>query len=399
MKKTPIFLLMASHVYVDLCQSILPIVLPLFKQMLALSYAQVGLVAAMLTITSSVLQPVLGLLSDRYPTGWLLPAGILWTGLLMGSIGFASSYPVLMLLAGLAGLGTAAFHPKGMMVTARASARWKGIGTSIFSLGGNLGFALGPPVGAFLVLGWGLHATAQIIWPGLVFFVLLLSFWHHFSLPSSELAEVTERGGASAIPYFDLALLCMIVSLRSWIYTATITFLPLHLQAEGMGLSRASHLLFLFLAAGAMAGLAGGFLSDIWGRKQIMVVTTLLFAPFFLLFLHGNGVVSVTSLGLAGAMLLAPFAVSIVVAQEYLPKNVGLASGLMMGLSFGIGGLGVGVSGAIADAVGLSAAMHVMGAIAVVAGLFTLLIRESHPESSGGLLSFQPGGATGGSSS
>ena len=130
MRKTPIFLLMASHVYVDASQSILPIVLPLFKQMLALTYAQVGLVAAMMTLTSSILQPAFGLLSDRYRTNWLLPAGILCTGVLMGLIGSSTSYLMLILLASLAGLGTAAFHPKGMMLTAQASAQWKGIGTA-----------------------------------------------------------------------------------------------------------------------------------------------------------------------------------------------------------------------------------------------------------------------------
>ena len=379
MRKAPIFLLMTSHVYVDTCQSILPIVLPIFKQMLALTYTQVGLVAAMLALTSSILQPVFGLLSDRYRTNWLLPAGILWTGLLMGFIGFSKSYGVLLMLAGLAGLGTAAFHPKGLMVTAQASAGWRGIGTAIFSLGGNLGFALGPLVGAFLVLGWGLHATAHIIWAGIVCFVLVLRYWDHLVFASPGSAGAKSSGSTSAVPYFDLILLCITICLRAWVYTATITFLPLYLQAGGAALSRASHLLFLFLAAGALAGLVGGFLSDMWGRKQIMVVTTLLFLPFFLLFLHGEGPVGLAGLGLAGAMLLAPSAISIVMAQEYLPSNVGLASGLTLGLSFGIGGLGVGVSGAVADAIGLMPAMYLMGLIAVIAGVLTIFVRESHP--------------------
>ncbi|MBI3080157.1 MAG: MFS transporter, partial [candidate division NC10 bacterium] len=159
MQALPLFLLVAGHIVVDATQNILPVLLPLVKVTFGLSYTQVGLVAALLSLTSSLTQPIFGWLADRWRTDWLLPAGVAWTALFMGTTGVAPSYPALLLAVGLAGLGTAAYHPKASVGVAAASGIRKGAAMSFFSAGGNLGFAIGPVLGAFLLARFSAPGT------------------------------------------------------------------------------------------------------------------------------------------------------------------------------------------------------------------------------------------------
>ena len=166
MEKIPILLMFLGHIWVDTSQGILPIVLPKLKEALALNYFEVGVVVTVLNLTSSVIQPIFGYISDKIRTGWFVPVGIFWTACMMGLLGWAPNYLSVILLVGFAGLGTAAFHPRAMMVVHHVSGSRKGLGTAIFGTGGNIGFALGPMVGSLLVLGFGLHATIGLVGPG-----------------------------------------------------------------------------------------------------------------------------------------------------------------------------------------------------------------------------------------
>jgi len=377
MEKIPLLLMFLGHIWVDASQGILPVVLPKLKEALALSYFQVGLVVTVLNITSSVIQPIFGYLADRMRTGWFVPAGILWTALMMGVIGWAPSYLSVVLLVGFAGLGTAAFHPRAMMVVYHVSASRKGFGTAVFSTGGNIGFALGPMVGSLLVLGFGLHATIGLLGPGALL-ALLIFFW-----PGDFLRrEAPAKGKASAggegpysILWGSLILTCLIVTLRSWVYISFITYLPMFLQEQGLHLKTGSLVLTVFLAAGAAAGLYGGHLSDRVGRRLVIIVSMLLYPVFMSLMILSSGPILWVLAAASGAALLASFSVTIVLAQEILPRNLGLASGLILGLGFGTGGLGTAVSGWIADAVGLYKTIWVLALVPVLGSVLGAFIR------------------------
>ncbi|HEX9901120.1 MAG TPA: MFS transporter, partial [Candidatus Methylomirabilis sp.] len=227
MRKRPIALILLSHAVVDSCQNILPVVLPLLRDRFGLSYSQVGLAAALLTISSSLIQPVFGWMSDRWGTQWFLPAGIVWTGMLMGMVGLVPNYWTLLLVLVLTGVGTAAFHPVAAMAAAHAARNQRGLGMSFFSVGGNLGFALGPILMTWiLLLGFGLQGTTLLILPGLVAAGFVHVYRREIEVPFVK-AKERHRQERAPIPWPKLSALCGLITLRSWGYSGLIIFLPL----------------------------------------------------------------------------------------------------------------------------------------------------------------------------
>jgi MFS transporter, FSR family, fosmidomycin resistance protein len=377
MEKIPILLMFLGHIWVDASQGILPVVLPKLKEALALNYFQVGLVVTVLNLTSSVIQPIFGYISDKIRTGWFVPVGILWTACTMGLLGWAPDYLSVVLLVGFAGLGTAAFHPRAMMVVNLVSGSRKGFGTAVFSTGGNIGFALGPMVGSVLVLGFGLHATIGLLGPGMLLALMIFFCPGDFLIREAPgKGEVKSRAeGVHSILWGSLILTCLIVTLRSWVYISFITYLPMFLQEQGLSLKTGSLMLTVFLAGGAAAGLYGGHLSDRVGRRRVIVVSMLLYPIFMSLMILSSGPLLWVLAAASGAALLASFSVTIVLAQEILPRNLGLASGIILGLGFGMGGLGTAVSGWIADMVGLYKTVWILALVPVLGSVIGAFIR------------------------
>ena len=372
MQKIPLFLLFLGHIWVDASQGILPVVLPKLKELLDLNYFQVGLVMTVLNLTASVVQPVFGYIADRFRSGWFIPWGLIWTAVTMGMIGWAPGYISILILVGLAGLGTAAFHPRAMMAVFWVSGMRKGLGQAIFATGGNAGFALGPIVGSFLVLGFGIHATIGLVIPGILLALVIIFY------PGDSLRrEVTKSGGASElktqathpIDWVSLVLVCLIVTLRSWVYVSFMTYLPMFWETQGILLGKGSLLLTVFLGTGAAAGLYGGHLSDRLGPRGVIIVSMLLYPLFASLMLLGDGVWLWFLVAASGAALLCSFSVTVILAQGLLPGNLGLASGLILGLGFGTGGLGTALSGWMADVIGLTNAMWVLALVPVMSSL------------------------------
>ncbi|MDH7498919.1 MAG: MFS transporter [candidate division NC10 bacterium] len=382
MKRTPLFFIMASHLVVDLSQNILPVILPIQKAAFGLTYSQAGLVATSLNVTSSMIQPLFGLISDRWRTDWFISLGILWTPLFMGLCGLAPSYPLLLLSVTLAGFGTAAFHPRASMTVNYLSGSRRGLGMAIYTLGGNLGFALGPLFAALLVLRWGVRSTAWLFALGLPLSLILFASKKEVAISPPCRTSPSKPIEWSKMPWLELGALSLVVALRSWTYQGFIVYLPLLLQSKGVNLQVGSHFLFVFLLSGAIAGLAGGHLSDQWGRQRVIAGSLLLFSPLMLLALNASGPWVPLFLALSGIMLLAGFSVIIVFAQELMPGNVGLASGLMLGLAFGAGGIGVFLSGLMADAMGLARSMRILALLPLLAGLLALFLKDRHPKGS-----------------
>lgn len=371
----PIILIVISHILVDTTQSSLSILLPVARETFGLNYTQVGIVAGTLFVTSSVIQPLFGYLADRWQANWFMAVGVGWTALVMGLVGTAPTYGVLLLLVGLAGLGTAAFHPQAGISVANLSPARRGLGMSFFSAGGNVGFALGPLVGAWILSRFHLRGTLLFVIPGLFMGGLLFGL-RRITCPVEKSAEGPRgmvRVGMGRL--VDLGLLSVVTALRSWTYTGTMAFLPLYLTARGAALTVSGRYLFLFLLAGAVGGLAGGFLSDRVGRIPVIAISHGIF-PFAMgAFLLLEGPWRLLMLAGAGASLLASFSVIVVLAQELLPERMGMVSGLVFGLAFGTGGLGVGLSGLVADAWGLGPVMAVHTILPAFASVLALFIR------------------------
>lgn len=376
MRKRPIVLILLSHAVVDSCQNILPVVLPLLRDRFGLSYSQVGLAAALLTISSSLIQPIFGWMSDRWGTQWFLPAGILWTGMLMGSVGLVPAYWILLLVLVLTGVGTAAFHPVAAMAAAHAAGNQRGLGMSFFSVGGNLGFALGPILTTgILLLGFGLEGTTLLIFPGLAAAGLVHVYRREIEVPFVG-AKERQRRERTPIPWPKLSALSALITLRSWGYSGLIIFLPLFLREEGIELSVAGRALFVFLFFGALGGMLGGHLSDRVGRQLVIAVSLLTFPLLMAAALATSGPPRWILLAVAGMALLASFSVTVVFAQELLPQHLGLASGLTLGLAFGAGGLGVGMSGLMADLLGLRTSVWMLVFLPGLAGLLAFKLRS-----------------------
>jgi FSR family fosmidomycin resistance protein-like MFS transporter len=378
MQTTPILLMFLGHVWVDASQAILPVALVKLKDLFALSYFQVGLIMGVLNLTSSVIQPVFGYISDRFSTGWFVPAGILWTSFAMGLLGWSINYPVAVLLVGLAGLGTAAFHPRAMMAVYSVSGYRLGFGAAIFSTGGNLGFALGPMVGSFLILGFGLHATPALLVPAVLLCLVIFFYRGNFLRHAPALKDKSAKDVDKPIQKFSwvaLIAVCLIVTLRSWVYISFIAYLPLFFQLQGIELKTGSLMLTVFLAGGAVAGLYGGHLSDKVGRRGVIAISMLIYPVLASLMILSKGGWIWLLAGASGAALLASFAVTIVLTQELMPQYVGLASGLILGLGFGTGGLGTAFSGYLADRLGLYQVMWILALAPVLGTVLAAFIR------------------------
>jgi FSR family fosmidomycin resistance protein-like MFS transporter len=369
-----------GHAVVDASVNILPVVLPLLADRFQLTYGQVGVVAAVMNLSSSVIQPALGWIADRRRTAWLIPAGIAWTGVFMGCVGLAPSYAGLLGVVLLAGLGSAAFHPIASIVVAQASGNRRGLGMSLFATGGNLGFAIGPVLAAWLLRWGGLPATLVLIVPGCL---MAAAFAVSRPAVAGGLAS-GEPAGVSrySVPWRQLSVLCALITFRSWGYAGLIVFIPLWLHAQGGSTDEAGRALFVFLFAGAVGGLIGGILSDRVGRQPVVALSLIVFPGLMAMALLIPGPLRWGALAGAGMVLMASFSVTVVYAQELLPRHPGLASGLALGLAFGTGGLGVALSGFLADLIGLTRSIWGLVFLPGVAGLlaFCLAAPTDHSE-------------------
>jgi FSR family fosmidomycin resistance protein-like MFS transporter len=366
-------LLALGHLVIDVNQGSLPAILPFLKSIHALSYAEAGAIVLVASITSSIVQPAFGYLSDRSARRWLLPLSVLLSGVGLGLTGVAPGYGALLLLVVVMGLGVAAYHPEGYRTAASVAGDRKATGLSWFSLGGNIGIALGPPVITALVTGLGISGSLGMMLPSVLVALPLVAALPLLSRPVGT--AVAAPGGARGVNMpRAMALLILVVTIRSWAQLGFTTFVPFYyvdyLQADPR---LVGPLLFVFLGAGALGTVIAGPLADRWGARTLMTWALLAAPPVGVLFLLSSGPVAFLALGLFGAVLVSSFTVSVVLGQAYLPRHAGMASGLIVGLAIGGGGLGVALLGAIADSWGLPVTLWIC-ALMPVAGFLVALI-------------------------
>ena len=365
-----------AHIFNDLYSNYLPQLFP-FLVVLSPGFTatRATIMVSAFTFTSSMVQPLFGYFLDRKGKRWLVHVGTLWMAVMLSLTGWVDNYWLMVLLAALAGLGTAAFHPQASTMVNVLSGDYKAVMLSFFVAFGNVGFALGPLLLVPLFEAYGLRATAVTVIPGFLVAVLLYFFApgnSELSGPVPEFSAVIQSLKSSTR---ELAAIIGVIAIRSLSYSGMLAILPLYFKSQNLSNIAASHLLTIMLFAGAVGGLLGGFLSDYYGRKQLIVGSLLLSSPLFFAFFYTQGALSMIFLALAGAALLSSFSVTVVAAQEAIPDNKALAAGLTMGFAGGIGGLAVILIGRIGDRWGLASAIFVLFLLPLAAGLVALLMK------------------------
>ncbi len=369
-----------SHFLNDTVQSIIPASLPLLKENYALSFTEVGLITLTVQLTSSILQPLVGLSTDRRPRPYSLPVGMLATLLGILALSQAGSFAGILFAVALAGLGSAIFHPEGSKVVQAASGGRKGFAQSLFQVGGNAGFACGPLAAAFIVLPRG---QSSIAWFALValFAVLLL-------LRVSQLVVTRTRAGTMVLGHrrsgievdekplskmkWVFALLFLLMFSKQIYISSLGNYLTFFVMEKfAVSMTVAQYTLFAFMGASAAGTLLGGPIGDRIGRRAVILWSILGAAPFAvaLPWAPFAGVVALAVI--VGFVISSAFSAILVYALELAPSRTGMISGLFFGFSFGLGGIASAAFGAMADWVGIerlfefSAFLPLMGAVAL----------------------------------
>jgi FSR family fosmidomycin resistance protein-like MFS transporter len=379
-----IFILALGHMVNDSYSNIVPPLLPLLKAAYDLSYAASAMLTTVYTITSSIVQPAFGYYADKHGRRWLVALSTAWVALFMSLIGVVSylgldrsgSYIVLLALIALAGFGNASYHPQGASMVPRVSGDHKGLGVSLFSAGGNLGYAITPLLVVPATAMWGLKGTLIFLIPG--FLMTLLLYKYAPEAPSTgahlRLEELIKDITSVIKP---LLVVTGVVVMRAWVFFGLITFLPLYFAFRNESPTTASVHLFMLLFFGAIGGLIGGAASDKYGRKFVIVASLVITGPLMYLALATDGYFEWALTAMAGMALLASFSPAVLIAQDLIPNNQGMASGIILGLAIGIGGLGVSVTGAYADAFGITAAVYSLVLLPVAGFLIALMLPGS----------------------
>ena len=372
----------------DTIQSLIAAVYPVLKESYALTFTQIGLITLAFQCTASLLQPLVGLYTDRRPLPFSLALGmgVTLSGLLLLSV--ADNFPTILASAALVGVGSAVFHPEASRMARMASGGQHGLAQSLFQVGGNAGSALGPLLAAFVVVPWGQGSLAWFSVAAVAAMILLtrVGLWYRAHLveraskrPTPVPPPVSARRAAFAVGI----LLCLIFS--KYFYLASLTsYYTLYLiDAFGVGVAEAQLRLFVFLGAVAVGTFLGGPVGDRIGFKAVIWGSILGVLPFTLILPHANLFWTTVLTVPIGLILASAFSAIMVYAQELLPSRVGMVAGLFFGFAFGMGGLGAAVLGWLADMTSIGYVYRVCAFLPLI-GLLTALLpnlRRSHTPS------------------
>jgi FSR family fosmidomycin resistance protein-like MFS transporter len=361
-----------GHLCTDISQGSIPALLPFLIARDHLSYAAASALVLAATISSSVIQPAFGHISDRYSLPWLMPVGPALGGLGVALVGFAPSYGLTFAAVLLSGLGVAAFHPEGSRFANYVSGPRRASGMSLFSVGGNVGFAVGPVLVTPLVLAFGLHGTAFVLIPTAGMAAVLAHELPRLKTFRTDVVKGRVRKTELEEQWGPFALLGAVIALRSFVYFGFVTFIPLyyvHVLHTSKALGNTALAVMLF--GGAFGTLVGGPLADRFGRRTVLAGSMVALPPLILAFLLAGPTTGIVVTAVAGAATVATFAVTIVMGQEFLPGRLGVSAGVTIGLSIGLGGVGAPLLGLLADAHGLKAVFEVMAVLPVLALVLT----------------------------
>ena len=361
--------LSVGHAVTDMSQGAVPALLPFLVEGRGYSYAAASALVLASTVSSSVVQPLFGLWSDRAALAWLIPLGVLLSGVGLALVGVAPTYELTLLAVLLSGLGVAAFHPEGSRWANYVSGARRATGMARFGVGGNVGIAAGPILATPLMLAFGLPGTVVLALPAALCALVLLRELPRLRGFAPSAAAVDEaRAGPAEDDWGAFLRLGGVILVRSFYYFGLSTFVALYLVAElGASKAEANTALAVLLLFGALGTLAGGPLADRYGRRAVLLGTTLCLTPLVFAFLWSGQWVATALLALIGAATISTFSLTTLMGQEYLPGRIGLASGVTLGLAIGLGGVGAGIFGLVADAMGVRATLEIIALLPLLA--------------------------------
>lgn len=375
-----LFTISLAHFINDMLQAVIPSIYPLIKQRFSLNFTQIGLITFTYQITASILQPFVGLYTDKKPKPYSLAIGMGFTlsGLLLASV--AGNFYIMLMAVSLIGIGSSIFHPESSRVAYLASGGKKGLAQSIFQLGGNAGSAIGPLLAALIVIPYG---QSNVIWFCLIAFagilvLLRIAKWYaerlSFNAKNKNPKETVQLNISKRRVIFSLGILLVLI-FSKYFYLASITsyYTFFLINKFHLSIQQSQIYLFMFLGSVAAGTLFGGPLGDRFGRKYIIWISILGVAPFTMLLpyvsLFWTGVLSV----FIGLILSSAFSAILVYATELVPGKVGLIAGLFFGLAFGMGGLGSAILGKVADMTSINYVFKICAYLPLI-GIFTGLL-------------------------
>jgi FSR family fosmidomycin resistance protein-like MFS transporter len=352
LRNSRLLTLMLGHLTVDSYVGIIPVLYPVLIGRFQLSLATVGLVSLAYSGTAAVSQPLFGLLADRHGTQ-LTGVALGWTALTFALVGFVPNFPLLLALACLSGLGSGAFHPMGALDVMALLPAWRrSAGMSIYVTAGTVGVALGPLIGILVFAAFGMHGTGLFVLPGLATGGYLL--WRMRDRgPAAAVGRRTHGAPASPVPMFALAIVIGVMMSRSWTVMALQSFTPTWYKELGYGPGFYGPLVTVLVLASAVGTVGCGTLADRYGRRTVIMVTLVLSVPAVLLYTVYPGPWAFVTALLIGVLVASTAPLMLLMAQQLMSARAGLASGLVMGLGFVMGAIGVPINGALADHIGL----------------------------------------------
>ncbi len=351
--------LSVSHLLNDTIQSLLPSIYPMLKDSFQLSFAQIGFITLAYQSTASLLQPVVGVYTDRKPKPYSLVIGMGFTLVGIVTVAFAPSFYALLFAAALVGAGSSVFHPEASRVAHMAAGHRRGFAQALFQVGGNFGTSLGPLMAAWFIVP---HGQTSIAWFGVlalagIFILERVGRWYSANMARTHV-HAARASSAPVLPRRKTALVVVVLLtlvFSKYFYLVSLTSYYTFYLIHRFGVSvQASQLyLFLFLFAVAAGTILGGPLGDRFGRKYVIWLSILGVAPFTLILPHVGLMATALLSVVIGVILASAFSAILVYAQELLPGNVGLVSGMFFGFAFGISGIAASVLGFLADRIGI----------------------------------------------
>lgn len=361
-----------SHFLNDLVTTgMVPALVVLYKQAFQLNYTQSTLIVLVSYLTSSITQPIFGMLTDKKPRVWFYPLGVFLSVSGLALTGIAPSYPWLLLFVAISGFGSGIFHPEASRGTHLAAGNRKGFSQALFQVGGNAGQAFGPLMIPLFLIFTGIEGLIWLL--PVAFLTLFVTIpYVPWLKENARIMKKSAKKIAGKNRPFSAALLVLIITLRSFCQVGVVIFLPFYLT--DMSLEKVEILNFLFVGAGALGTLIGGISSDRIGMKRILVSSMALATPFSLLFARLDGVLAIIDLFLFGFFVLSSFSVSVVYMQRLLPQNVALASGLSIGFGVGAGGIGSIIMGGMSDLFGVNTVFILLSLLPLIGAFLSIFL-------------------------
>ncbi|NEU32316.1 MFS transporter [bacterium LRH843] len=356
-----LYIIALVHLLNDTIQSLVPAMFPVLEQSMGLSFTQLGLIAFALNFTSSLIQPVVGLYTDKRPSPYALPIGLCFTFIGILGLAFAPSFWFVIVSVAFIGLGSATFHPEGSRVANMAAGERRGFAQGVYQVGGNSGQALAPLITALVLVPLGQFGAIWFTIVAAIAIALLfyIARWYSEQVQLRAKIKATKKivkrtGVHKKNLYIAIVLLIFFVFARSWFQSGITNFYAFFIiEKYGLSIEQAQVYLFIFLATGAIGTFAGGPLADRFGKKIIIMLSMLLSTPLTLLLPYVGKVAAYPLVALIGFIVLSSFSVTVVYAQDLFPGKIGTVSGLIVGLAFGMGAIGSIALGKMADTYGL----------------------------------------------